>query len=93
MNCAPRVAGFCAAVGSGGSVYEALAFAFSLYAFLRFIGSLVSTLPASVHWLHCYAGGFTGTGPYLLVFPASMPVESPTYFSYALPAYMAFYGG
>ena len=88
-------AAFSAAVGLlDSSFYEAVAFAFSLYAFLRFIDQLGQyiALPACI--------GFIATLEVLLVpavtywiFPASMPLESATYFSYALPACLAFYGG
>ena len=74
--------------------FEAVAVAFSLYTFLVFvhrIGEWIALLecicfiaaleilliPAITYW----------------VFPASMPIESGIYFSYALPAYLAFYVG
>lgn len=73
---------------------EATAVAVSLYAYLTFahrIGKRIAILecilfiasleillvPALTYW----------------VFPASMPVESSAYLGYALPAYLAFYGG
>ena len=78
----------------GGSGYEALAVAFSVYTSLRFIkhvGQRIA-LPECI--------GFIATLEVLLVpaltywvAPASMPVESTTYFSYALPACLAFYAG
>ncbi|MVM29262.1 hypothetical protein GO755_04395 [Spirosoma sp. HMF4905] len=79
---------------AASSFYEALAVSFSLYTFLTFvhrIGQRIAILecisaiasleilavPAVTYWM----------------FPASMPIESVTYFGYALPACIAFYAG
>ncbi|QMW01448.1 hypothetical protein [Spirosoma foliorum] len=74
--------------------YEALAVSFSAYTFVVFVYQIgqrivilecisaiasleILAVPAITYWL----------------FPGSMPIESSTYFSYALPAYTAFYVG
>ena len=73
---------------------EAFAVALSFFVFLVFIASIGETIAL----LECIT--FIASLEILLVpavtywvFPASMPIESPAYFSYALPAYMAFYIG
>ncbi|MFD2932687.1 hypothetical protein [Spirosoma flavum] len=73
---------------------EALAVALSIYTFLTFIASIGETIAL----LECIS--FIASLEVLLVpavtywiFPASMPIESFIYFSYALPAYLAFYAG
>lgn len=78
----------------GGSLYEAVAVAFSLIIFLNFINSLGQRIAL----LECI--GFIATLEVLLIpaitywgMPASMPLESADYFSYALPACVAFYAG
>jgi hypothetical protein len=76
------------------SFYEALAVSFSLYTFLTFvdcIGQRIAILEcisaiASLEILAVPAVAYW-------VFPASMPIESTSYFSYALPACLAFYAG
>ncbi|GAB4042417.1 hypothetical protein [Spirosoma litoris] len=74
--------------------YEALAVSFSAYTFVIFVYQIgqqivilecicaiasleILAVPAITYWL----------------FPGSMPIASNTYFSYALPAYTAFYVG
>lgn len=76
------------------TILEALAVALSVYAFLVFIAGIGKTIAL----LACI--GFIASLEVLLVpavtywvFPASMPIESAIYFSYALPAFLAFYAG
>ncbi len=76
------------------TVMEAVAVALSLFLFLTFIHHISKRIVL----LECI--GFIATLEILLVpavtywvFPASMPLESTTYFSYALPATGAFLAG
>lgn len=76
------------------ALLEALAVALSVYVFLTFVGRIGKTIAL----LPCIS--FIASLEILLVpavtywvFPASMPIESAVYFSYALPAFMAFYAG
>lgn len=76
------------------TILEALAVAISAYAFLVFVADIGKTIAL----LSCIS--FIASLEILLVsavtywvFPASMPVESTVYFSYALPAFVAFYTG
>ncbi|GAB3807964.1 hypothetical protein GCM10028819_45910 [Spirosoma humi] len=76
------------------SILEASAVALSIYVFLVFIAGIGKTIAL----LTCIS--FIASLEVLLVpavtywvFPASMPIESGVYFSYALPAFLAFYAG
>ncbi|GAB3027562.1 hypothetical protein [Spirosoma pulveris] len=80
--------------GSDATAYESLAVAVSVYAFQQFITLLGRTIAL----MECI--GFIASVELLLVpaityqvFPASMPVDSTTYFTFILPAYSAFYVG
>ena len=73
---------------------EALAVALSVHAFVAFIASIGERIAL----LECVS--FIAVLEILLVpaitywlYPASMPIESATYFAYALPAYIAFHVG
>ncbi|SOD90186.1 hypothetical protein [Spirosoma fluviale] len=80
--------------GSAATACEALAVAASAYTFQQFITRLGRTIAL----MECI--GFIASVELLLVpavtywvFPASMPVDSATYFAFILPAYSAFYIG
>lgn len=78
----------------GSSFYEAFAVAFSVYTFLTFIHCIGHKI-ALPECISSVAAGeilFVPAITYWLV-PASMPLESTTYFSYALPACLAFCAG
>ncbi|QJD77444.1 hypothetical protein [Spirosoma rhododendri] len=81
-------------VGWKGTLPEAIAFALPVYCFLTFVNQIsrrialleciafvaaleILQIPAVTYWL----------------LPASMPIESDVYFSYALPAFSLFYLG
>ncbi len=76
------------------TIAEAVAAALSAYTFLTFVHQFGDR----IDFLSCIS--FIAALEILLVptvtywvFPASMPVESGDYFSYALPAWLAFYAG
>ncbi|MCX6218386.1 hypothetical protein [Spirosoma sp.] len=80
--------------GADFTVYEALAAALSAYAFQQ----CISRLGRTIALMECI--GFIASVELLLVpaityrvFPASMSVESTTYFAFMLPAFCAFYAG
>ncbi len=78
----------------GSSFYEAFAVAFSVYMFLTFVhrvGHKIA-LPESISSIAAGEILFVPAITYWLV-PASMPLESTAYFSYALPACLAFCAG
>ncbi|WP_020602226.1 hypothetical protein [Spirosoma spitsbergense] len=78
----------------GSSFYEAFAVAFSVYTFLTFIHHIGHkiALPECISSIAAGEILFVPAITYWLV-PTSMPLESTTYFSYALPACLAFYAG
>ncbi|AKD56944.1 hypothetical protein [Spirosoma radiotolerans] len=76
------------------TVLEALAVAVSAHVFLVFVAKIGKTIAL----LPCIS--FIASLEILLVpaltywvFPSSMPIDSTVYFSYALPAFLAFYAG
>ena len=78
----------------GGSFYEAFAVAFSVYIFVTFVQCIGQKI-ALLECISSIAAGeilFVPAITYWLV-PASMPLESTAYFSYALPACLAFCAG
>lgn len=84
---------FCVWVADA-TLLEATAVAVSLYAFLTFahrIGKRIA-IPECILFIASLEILLVPTVTYW-VFPASMPVESSAYLGYALPAYLAFYGG
>ncbi len=86
---------FAGAIGLvGSSLYEAVAVAFSVYTFLTFvhrIGHKIA-LPECISSIAAGEILFVPAITYWLV-PGTMPLESTTYFSYALPACLAFCAG
>ncbi|WP_018623037.1 hypothetical protein [Spirosoma luteum] len=76
------------------SFYEAFAVAFSVYMFLTFVHRIGHkiTLPECISSIAAGEILFVPAITYWFV-PASMPLESNTYFSYALPACLAFCAG
>ena len=78
----------------GSSFYEAFAVAFSVYMFLTFvhrIGQKIA-LPECISSIAAGEILFVPAITYWSI-PASMPLESRVYFSYALPACLAFCAG
>lgn len=86
---------FLLAIGlTGSSFYEACAVAFSVYTFFTFahrIGHRI-TLPECISSIAAAEILFVPALTYWIV-PASMPLHSAAYFSYALPACIAFCAG
>ena len=78
----------------GSSLYEAFAVAFSVYTFLSFVHCIGHKI-ALPECISSIAMGEILLVPAITYWfvPASMPLESTTYFSYALPACLAFYAG
>ncbi|UFH55370.1 hypothetical protein [Spirosoma sp. KNUC1025] len=76
------------------TLLEATAVALSVYVFLTFI-HLIGERIALLECIQAIAALEILLVPAITywVFPASMPIESTPYFSYALPAYSAFYLG
>jgi hypothetical protein len=81
-------------LGMDGSLMEAVAIALSVFTFGQFVSELGQTIAvlACIRFIASVEILWVPALTYL-VFPASMPLESDTYFSYALPAYIAFYMG
>lgn len=76
------------------SFYEALAISVSVYTCFLFVERIGQRI-AILEWIGFIAGLEILAVPTVTywVFPASMPMDSITYFSYALPACMAFLAG
>ena len=76
------------------TIAEALAVGLSAYAFLTFVHQIGDriALPACISFIAALEILLVPTITYW-VFPVSMPIESDAYFSYALPAWLAFYAG
>ncbi len=73
---------------------EAMAAGISVYTFLTFVHQIGEriALPACISFIAALEILLVPTVMYW-VFPVSMPIESDAYFSYALPAWLAFYAG
>ncbi|GAB2552771.1 hypothetical protein [Spirosoma aerophilum] len=80
--------------GLDSSWIEAVSIALSVYTFAQLMAELGETI-ALLACIRFIASVEILLVPALtyLIFPASMPIESASYFSYALPAYTAFYVG
>lgn len=76
------------------TIAESLAIGIAVYTFLTFVHQIGEriALPACISFIAALEILLVPTITYW-VFPVSMPIDSNTYFSYALPAWMAFYAG